>query len=395
MKVLHLASSFPRHAEDHHAPFMGQLMLAQQSAGIETLVLAPHDAGLRVREELGPTTVYRFRYAPGSLEVLGYRGGLMGTARTPVGAVALPGYMAAFAARAIRLARTGQADVIHAHWWLPAGLAGAVAARASGLPLVITCHGTDVELAGRPGLRALSAAVLRRADLVAAVSESLAARLRLGPAPDCRVLRMPLARLPRPTDGGTPDPEPGARRNRGALQLLCIGRLSKEKGFDLAVAAVAGLGGQGSEVRLDIVGDGPERATLETAARACSGLVTLRGALSPEALRVAIDACDAVLVPSRHEGLGLVALEAMARGRPVIASAVGGLVDVVAPEDGLLVPPEDVGALMAAIRCLPLPAPAGAALVAHDPERVGQEHRAAYEEILAGRARATRPDRPQ
>jgi glycosyltransferase involved in cell wall biosynthesis len=90
-----------------------------------------------------------------------------------------------------------------------------------------------------------------------------------------------------------------------------------------------------------------------------------------------------VIVPSRREGLGLVAAEALARGRPVVASRVGGLPELLAaPGTGLLVLPDDVAALATALCRLPLPAPAPAALGRRLPAAVGADHRRAYEAML-------------
>ena len=96
-----------------------------------------------------------------------------------------------------------------------------------------------------------------------------------------------------------------------------------------------------------------------------------------------MDDAHALIVPSRREGLGLVAAEALARGRPVVASRAGGLPELLtAPGGGILVPPEDVRALAAALGRLPLPAPTPAALGRRAPSAVGADHRAAYEALL-------------
>jgi glycosyltransferase involved in cell wall biosynthesis len=387
VKVLHLTSSFPRREGDHHAPFMAELVRAQRQAGIEAVVLAPHGAGLARFEVMGGCPVHRFRYAPSALEVLGYRGGLISTVRTPLGMAVLPGFLAAFTAAAVRLARREQVDLIHAHWWLPGGLVGSVAARCSGLGLVLTCHGSDVALASRGPLRPLARSVLGSALSLAAVSGPLAEQVELLSGRAVQVLRMPL-----PAPVVPPLPLPPVHKEEG-LRLLCVGRLSREKGFDVAIEAVKRLRAGGARVSLDIVGEGPQGDAL--AAQAGQGIALL-GPLAPRQLRLAFDAAHAVVVPSRHEGLGLVALEALARRRPVIAARVGGLVEVVGDGDGLLVAPGDPVALAEAIARLPLPEPTGAALAAHEPARVGQDHLVAYQEALAAgprrRGRAARRD---
>ncbi len=96
-------------------------------------------------------------------------------------------------------------------------------------------------------------------------------------------------------------------------------------------------------------------------------------------------AAHAVVVPSRREGLGLVAVEALALGRPVIASRTGGLPEVVTPGAGVLVTPDDPDALAAALRALPLPAPPdpAPAVARHDLSTVIAAHREMYARAIA------------
>lgn len=384
LRVLHITSTFPRHDGDHDGAFMADLMAAQIEVGIQPVVLAPHGAGLPRRDRVAGAEVYRFRYGPDSWEKLGYAGGLISSVRTPRGAVALSPFLVAFTLAARRLIRDERIDVVHAHWWLPGGLVGAVATTAA-VPLVITSHGSDVELLKRAALAPLGRAVLRRAAAVGAVSEPLARGLeRLGRVP-VRVLRMPLDVTAE--TGRTPVPL------SPPIRLLGVGRMSTEKGFDVAIDAVDLLHRRGVEVKLRLIGDGPRRSELvRQAGRLPADVVTIDRPVPPHELDAALAACHALVAPSRHEGLGLVALRALARGRPVVGSRVGGLVEVVSePADGLLVDPGDVAALAAAIERLPLPPPVAAAVAGHRPSVVGAIHRAVYEDVLGRRPGSSRP----
>lgn len=377
LRVLHVTSTFPRRDGDHDGAFMADLMAAQIDAGIQPVVLVPHGPGLPADDRVAGAEVHRFRYGPSRWETLAYSGGLMSSVRTPVGAAALVPFLGAFARATRRLFRSEAIDVVHAHWWLPGGLVATVTAPSSA-PVVITSHGSDVELLKQRGVSSLGRAVLRRAALVAAVSEPLALELeRLGGVP-VRVLRMPLCVGPGATAALPPSPP---------LRVLGVGRLSYEKGFDVAIEAVGLLNRRGVEVELRLIGDGPRRSELlGQAQRLPSGLVRLDPPVPPDELDAAIAGSHALVAPSRHEGLGLVALRALALGRPVIGSRVGGLTEIVSePVDGALVAPGDPEALAAAIEHLPLPAPSGAAAARHRPSVVGAAHRAAYEEVLAGR----------
>jgi glycosyltransferase involved in cell wall biosynthesis len=161
------------------------------------------------------------------------------------------------------------------------------------------------------------------------------------------VLRMPLG-----TDVHRLDPAPLP------VRVVAIGRNSPEKGFDLL---------RGLDVPVDVYGEGTE------------SLPGGHGPVTRSELLDALARAHAVVVPSRREGLGLVALEALAAGRPVIATRVGGLPEVVEDGvDGILVPPDDVDALRAAVARLPLPPPKGAALARHRPAEVAARHLEVY-----------------
>jgi glycosyltransferase involved in cell wall biosynthesis len=208
------------------------------------------------------------------------------------------------------------ADVVHAHW-LPAGW---VAAR-TGKPFVVTLHGTDVELADR--LPAFARTVLRRARVVVAVSSAIAERARRHGAADVRVI----------PNGVDPSPT-GEEANPPFV--LYAGRLSKEKGvLELVDAA--------RDLPLVVVGDGPLRGRIPAA----------RGFVPREELDSLLSTAAVVACPSRREGFGVTCLEAMARGKPVVAGAVGGLLDLVVDgETGLLVSPRDPKALRHALERL-------------------------------------------
>jgi glycogen(starch) synthase len=135
-------------------------------------------------------------------------------------------------------------------------------------------------------------------------------------------------------------------------RLLCLGRLLPQKGFDLALRALAVLRPRWPEARLLVAGDGPARADLEQGAAALGlrDAVEFAGWVAPHEVAALLNAAAVVLMPSRWEGLPLVALEAALMARPVVATRVGGLPEVILHgETGLLVDAEDGAALAAAI----------------------------------------------
>ncbi len=379
VRVLHLTSSFPRDARDHVAPFLLHLLHAEQEAGLDVAVLTPHDADLPMSETIAGIEVHRFRYGPASMERLSYRGGLLGSSRR-VGGLMLPAYLGAFAVAAERAARQLKPDVLHAHWWLPAGLCALPAARRLDIPLVVTIHGSDAHLLRYAPLRKLAAHVLHKASLVATVSEDLRRQVEeIDP-------RLPTAVLRLPVNTDVPIVPMSAEL---PLRLLAAGRLAPEKGFDVLIEAMRIAVAQGLDVSLDIVGSGPERRRLAMLAAPLGNRVRLIPALAHADLMRRLDEVHALVAPSRREGLGMVALEAFTRGRPVIASRVGGLAESVEDGvDGVLVPPGDPVALAAALARLPLGAPVGAAVLRHSPAEVGRSHMEVYASLVAPMVRS-------
>lgn len=137
--------------------------------------------------------------------------------------------------------------------------------------------------------------------------------------------------------------------------LLAFGRLSQEKGFDTAIRAFALLKKSGSNARLIIAGGGPQRLALEKLASELElgSSIQFTGILTEEEVIAAFNQATLVIVPSLIESFGLVILEAMQHSRPVIASRVEGVPEVVDDgETGLLVPPQDPEALCQAIQAL-------------------------------------------
>ncbi|MFY9578456.1 MAG: glycosyltransferase family 4 protein [Gaiellaceae bacterium] len=294
MKVVVLTTSYPRWDGDGAGRFVA-------------------DAVERLREhvEVDVVSAQSFRHFG-----IAYGHGVLGNLRRrPWLGALVPMMLASFVHAARDAAR--EADVVHAHW-LPAGW---VAAR-TGKPFVVTLHGTDVALAERvPGLARV---VFTRAGLVIAVSRAIAEAARQHGARDVRVIPNG---VDLPPAAGDEDEPP---------HIVYAGRLSKEKGVLELVEATRGL-------PLIVAGDGPLRARVPGAL----GFV-LRDELEQLLARAAVVAC-----PSRREGFGVTCLEAMAHGKPVVASAVGGLLDLVVDgETGLLVPPRDPRALRGALERL-------------------------------------------
>jgi glycosyltransferase involved in cell wall biosynthesis len=280
------------------------------------------------------------------------------------------------ASRAARAARTFHPDVVYAHFLVPAGLIAALASRA---PLVVTAHGQDVRNVGQiPGVRSATRFVVRRAVTVVAVSDYLRRELeeRLTVAQGKTVVIDSGVDLDRfRVQPARTDPSTGPA-------FLCIGGLTERKNV-VRLAEAFELVGEGT---LTFAGDGPLRSELEGRPG-----VTLLGSIPQEDLPGLVGASDVVCQPSLVEPFGQALLEAMACGRPVVATSVGGPPEFVMSEAGVLVDPTDVTAIAAAMRAAAqLPRPNGAARTAaerHD-VRLQAERIEGVLERAAGTARS-------
>jgi glycosyltransferase involved in cell wall biosynthesis len=295
LKVAVLTTSYPRDASDPAGVFIRDAVDDLRAGGVEIEVVSPAS----------------FRHFG-----IAYGAGIAGNLRrSPGKALLLPAFLTEYT-RAARRAAAG-ADLVHAHW-LPSGLP----ARATGKPYLLTMHGTDAELAARAP--ALFRPIVRAARMVLCVSESLTETARRLDPREVRVVPVGIA-VPDVTV--EPDDPP---------HVLFVGRLSEEKGvLELVEAA--------RDLPLVVVGDGPLRDRVPGAL----------GFVPPAELPGYFDRAAVVVCPSRREGYGVVARQAMAHARPVVATAVGGLAEaVVDGETGLLVPAGDVAGIRAALQRL-------------------------------------------
>lgn len=246
--------------------------------------------------------------------------------------------------------RRGVPDLIHAHSARWAGPAAQQIGNTLGVPYVITEHFSGFERS------TLSTSMLQRARdsfhqaaHVGAVSASLRATLvkRDLVAPD----RIAVTPNPVDEDVFTLPPHP---RSRPPFRFAALAHLHRRKGMDVLLRAFDRAFRGEPEAELVIGGDGPARAALERLARSLptAGRITFAGALGRDEVRALLWRAHAFVHPSRHETFGVVLVEAMATGLPVVATTCGGPEDFVTPEVGRLAPPDDPAALARNMRAL-------------------------------------------
>ena len=388
MNVLFMTHSFPRDHGDAAGSFILRLARALAGEGITVRVVAPSAPGLPGTAMLSGIRIDRFRYAPRRFETLAYTGNMAEQVRSSwMSRFALAGFLGAEFATGRRVRREFRPALVHAHWWFPNGLAAVKVASMGRIPLVTTMHGTDVRL-----VRAIPAAVpafryvMRHSAAVSVVSRWLADETRAVTDTQPVVAPMPVAT----------ELFAASSRALRARRLLFVGRLMPQKGVDVLLDALSRLP---DDVGLDIVGDGPDRASLDARAMTLgvSARVAWHGAVKQPALAPFYQRAAILVVPSAEEGLGLVAVEAHLCETPVVAFASGGLPDVV--QDGVtgrLVVERSAAALAIAISDVLGRADGGAslgeagrrlALETFAPEAVARKYAGIYRSAIATGAR--------
>ncbi|MEO6777592.1 MAG: glycosyltransferase family 4 protein [Kofleriaceae bacterium] len=243
----------------------------------------------------------------------------------------------------------GEVDVVLGSWAYPDGFAAIIAARLLGVPAVVKLHGSDInQLARLPGPRRMLSWALPRAAHVVAVSKPLADEAcALGVARDRVTIVMNGVdhELFHPRDRAAARAELGLSER--AKIALYVGNLKPEKGVAELARAWPTVARHLPDAELCVVGGGPLAGDLAHHAGARARLL---GPQPHDRIPVWIAACDVLVLPSHSEGTPNVALEALASGRRIVATAVGGTPDLITTSTlGALVPPRDVDALADAI----------------------------------------------
>ena len=371
MKVLVIGSVYPRFHEDAEVPWLRASVAHLKKAGIGIQVLAPAYKGLK-SHEIDGVKVNRFRYAPASWEILTHEEGAPSkmASKPWLQLLAIPYIISGFF-RCLSICRKWKPDVIHAHWPFPHAYIALGAAKLFRIPLVLNFHGAELLLIRKKKwVKPFLKFAIGQAQAVFANSSFTAGKIKalrnvdVEWSPYGTTLESGTA-----SAGDTATPAITPHPVNGKFKILFVGRHIERKGICYLIEAAKHLPRDQFEIRIVGVGDLTDKlkaqAANATEARGNNepafepAEIIFTGKLSPEALANEYRTANVFTLPAivdskgDTEGLGVVLIEAMELGLPVVASNVGGIPDVVVDGvSGILVPEKDPEALAGAYRRL-------------------------------------------
>ena len=379
MKVLVIGSVYPRFHEDAEVPWLRTSIAHLKKAGVEIQVLAPSYKGLK-SHDIDGTHVNRFRYAPASWEILTHEEGAPSkmASKPWLQLLAIPYIINGFI-QCIRICRKWRPDVIHAHWPFPHAYIALGAAKLFKIPLALNFHGAELLLIRKKKwVKPLLKFAIGQAQAVFANSSFTASKIKalrnvdVEWSPYGTTLEDKSERdviLSEAKDPVTVTPHPV----NGKFKILFVGRHIERKGITYLIEAAKYLPADKFEIRIVGVGDLTEQLKQQAAATQnvilseCEGSshgnqpadIIFTGKLSPEALANEYKTANVFVLPAivdskgDTEGLGVVLIEAMELGLPIVASNVGGIPDVVVDgKSGILVQEKNPVALADAFKRL-------------------------------------------
>jgi len=329
-KVLVVATTFPSSMNDSQPRFVLDLCKAL-GGEVEQRVVVPSAQCLSKVTKIEGIDVHRFRYCLKSFEVLAYGGGILENLKhNKLKWLLLPLFMVGMVWEICLQLKRYKPDIIHAHWWLPAGLASLIAIRLCGAKckLILTCHGGDYFALGQR-FPSLMHWVFSKSDKVCMVSSVM-----MKDAISKGVPKGKLAVAPMGVDLKTKFSSTSNEQRNG---VLFVGRLAEKKGVEVLLQAWSLLPGSIQAMGLNIVGKGVNELELKelSVSLGVSDTVIFEGAVNHELLPDYYRGSSLLVFPSivssdnDQEGLGLVPIEAIGCGCPVLASRIGPLYDVI------------------------------------------------------------------
>ena len=361
MKVLVIGSVYPRFHEDAEVPWLRTSIAHLKKAGLGIQVLAPAYKGLRTHEIDG-VKVNRFRYAPASWEILTHEEGAPSkmASKPWLQLLAIPYIISGFF-KCIGICRKFRPDVIHAHWPFPHAYIALGAAKLFKIPLVLNFHGAELLLIRKKKwVKPLLKFAIGQAQAVFANSSFTAGKIKA-----LRNVDVEWSPYGTTLESGSTSAGNGGTSAivphpvNGKFKILFVGRHIERKGICYLIEAAKHLPRDQFEIRIVGVGDLTNKLKAQAAEIEDAAEIIFTGKLSPEELANEYRTANVFTLPAivdskgDTEGLGVVLIEAMELGLPVVASNVGGIPDVVVDGvSGILVPEKDPEALAGAYRRL-------------------------------------------
>ncbi len=344
MKILEITHSFVRYENDYISRFLLTLFEGLNSLGAEIKVLAPHAKGLKERESMNGIFVERFRYAGESREILAYRGNMHEIAfSSPFNIIVLKDFINS----ALRCVKENikDVDIVHLHWWIPFGIPLSFLTKSYKKPFVISLHGTDVRLIGKIKLlRTALKWLAKRTDRFVVVSSFIKKTL-VNYGIDEKKIEI----IPMPVEEELFYPK--KNRSRKSV-VLTVARFSKQKRVDRILMVADKF--RNDKIEFHIVGSGEiENEIYEMINRMNLHNVKIIPPMPREKIAKKMRNVDVFLLLSENEGFGMVAIESMLSGVPVILSRSGGFIDIVKDgETGMLVDGNDTEEITNAVHKL-------------------------------------------
>ena len=349
MKIVSITTAFPRSENDVLIPWIIKLINLLKMKGAETEIFTSSYCG-RKSEISNNIKVFRFRYFFKKWEKLSHDMSVPEKLKSnKFYFLVLPFFMLFGMISARRFAKNNNFDLIHVHFPFPLALFGIAMKRVSKKPLVMTCHGSEVNMAKKnPVFRRIFKWMLGHADSVTVNSAFMKNELsKIIPAKEIEI-------IPMGSGIGEISEKSVKKERKTKTNLLFVGRLIEVKGTKYLVEAMKLLDAEKFE--LHIAGDGPERENLE---KTTPGNVIFHGYQTGKNLEELYLNADIFILPSivddagYTEGLGTVLLEASNFSIPVIGTDVGGIPDIIKDgETGILVQQKDPEAISKAVKKL-------------------------------------------
>ncbi len=333
--LLVLASTFPRWKNDNEPRFIYDLCLRLKEK-YNIILLTSHFENTKQIDKLDGLTIHRYRYAPDKLEKLVYNGGITTNLKSsPWKWLLVPPFLIAQFLSLIKLLKLYPIKLIHAHWIIPQGVIALLALKSTksfSIPLLCTSHGGDLFGLQDRFSKKVKKWVMKNSQSITVVSKSMFHYATTISPESINKLHI----IPMGTDFKNQF-KINLDIHRKENQLLFAGRLVEKKGVATLIKAMAKVLDQFPETKLTIAGDGPEKTSLMQLATDINlkRAIHFIGQQDHQSLSVLYSTATISVFPFQKakngdiEGLGLVLLEAMGCGCPVIAGDVPAIHDVI------------------------------------------------------------------